>query len=83
MWSCVTVYTHTLLIVAIFPLQFTAPTLVLLLCIGITIVIVGWVKMGGGGISWGWCSRARAVQRVVGVAIVLNVPEGPYSRPSR
>ena len=67
-----------LLIVAIFPWQFTPPSLILLLRVARTIVVVGWVEMRGGEISWGRRSHARAVQRV-GVATVLNVPEGPYS----
>ena len=52
-------------IVTIFLLQFTAPTITLLLYAALTIVIIGWVEMGGGGTSFERCSCARAVQRVV------------------
>ena len=47
-----------LLIVAIFPWQFTPPSLILLLRVARTIVVVGWVEMRGGEISWGRCSHA-------------------------
>ena len=48
-----------LLIVAIFPWQFTPPSLILLLRVARTIVVVGWVEMRGGEISFTCASCAE------------------------